>query len=134
MSDGVVPQPPPVIQIEPWKREALDFEKKLAAATSRASKVIQTAQSFNLKLLRIIGKTDDRLAKANSDNLMARMKVMTDALGDFTVQNSNVNSKDEAKAQHMKQTMEPALLVLKEHTSHFEKVVNIVKGYLAVAE
>jgi len=133
-SDGAVPQPAPVIQIEPWKKEALDFERKIAAATARASKVVQTAQSSNLKLVRIIGSREDGLAKANSENLMSRMEVMRKALEDFTVQNSNVNSKDADKAKHMKQVMEPALAALKEHTAHFEKVVNIVKGYLAVAE
>ena len=132
--DCGVPQAAPTVQPEPWKKEAMEFERKVAATTARAGKAIQTSQSYHLKLRRIFGQTKCALAGANSDNLLSKQGIIVKAQEDFTVLCASVNSKNEVNAKQMKETLEPAVAVMREHAVHLEKVLNIVKSYLNMSE
>jgi hypothetical protein len=75
--DFKVPERPkaaPAISLEPWKKEALDFQRKVDSTTSRASKLIQTAQSHTLRLSKIFQQNHDPLADANRCNLEEKME------------------------------------------------------------
>ena len=125
------------VNLEPWKKEALDFEKKIGVANARAAKAIGTGQSLNLKLLRLINGANPNksaLATAQQQNLEEKLAIMSKAQRDFTVTLSDVDSKTEARAARMKEIAEPALAMLKEHCSSFEKVLNLAKNYLNTVE
>ena len=57
------------IKLEPWKKEALDFQRKIDSASSRASRAVQTCQSHILKLSKIFQGNHDPLADATRCNL-----------------------------------------------------------------
>ena len=46
-----MPQPPePSVSIEPWKKEAMAFEKSMTAVEAKAFKIIQLASASKFKL------------------------------------------------------------------------------------
>lgn len=119
---------PPVIQVEPWKRAAMDCEKKVLALQSRVARGLQTSQSLCLKLERL-ADAGNQLAEAHKDNLGSKRGVLAKALEEFQRTLASVDSKTEERSAHMIQVAEPAMATLKEHCSNFEKVLNISKQY-----
>ncbi len=118
------------ISLEPWKKEALDFQRKVDSTTSRASKAIQTSQSNILKLCKIFQATKDPLADANRCNLEEKVELFQNELKDFTVLSSGYSDGTAEDAGHYKHVVTPALERLKIHCSSFEKVLSMSKTYL----
>jgi hypothetical protein len=135
-TDFTVPVPPSVprervaIQIEPWKRKAMDFEKTVQSQEGKASRLVQTAQSVILKLVKHHTSTGQTLSMATKENLEARLVHMKKALEDFTVQMSGVDTKTKDQAEKFEEVGLEALTVLKKHATAFEKVLNLSKGML----
>ena len=135
--DFAVPEVEPQITLEPWKKEALDLEKKIGAAHARLAKCIQTGQSQNLKLLRVINGSNPNksgLAQAQQQNLEEKLAIILQCQRDFTVSISEIDSKTEARAKRMQEVAEPAMAVVKEHCTGFEKVLTLTKNYLNMVD
>ena len=115
----------------------MDFDKKVGVDNARAAKAIGTGQSLNLKLLRLINGAQPNktaLAVAQQQNLEDKLQIIVRAQRDFTVTLSDIDSKTEAMAAHMRDVAEPALATLKEHCASFEMILNLAKNYLSTVD
>lgn len=125
------PKAAPAITLEPWKKDALDFQRKVDATTSRASKACQTAQSHILRLCKIFQASHDPLADANRCNLEEKMETLQSALKDFTVLTSGYSNNTQEGAARYFQMVQGDLEGLKTHCSSFEKVLSMSRTYLS---
>ncbi len=117
----------PNIQIEAWKKSALDLEKKMSALKSRAGKLLQTATTVSLRLGK---RQDDKMAAVQKENLDEKKEVLEKALATFTTATSDLDSKNEVNAKKEAEMAEPAMATLREHCIQFDKVLRLASGYM----
>ena len=120
------------VSIEPWKKEALDLEKRLSACSAKASKLISTGQSTVLKLYRHCSAVPSDLGQAQRINLEEKVAIITKALQEFTTEISKVDSKTPERAAEQEALAGPAMATLKQHNAMFEKVLNLAKNFLSM--
>jgi hypothetical protein len=125
--------PEPKVTLEPWKKDALELERKSASVQTRAGKAIQTAKSMMLKLGRL-SENGNSLAGAHKDNLGSKVKVLEKALDDFQISLAGVDTKNPQRALDYSNVAVPAMAVLKDHCVNFEKVSRMANGYINMAE
>ena len=119
----------PTIQIEAWKKSAMDLEKKIPALKSRAGKLLQTATTVSLRLGE---RTDDKMADVQKENLDEKKEVLEKALAVFTTATSEQDSKTEANAQKQAVMAEPAMATMREHCVQCDKVLRLASGYMSM--
>lgn len=121
------PPPEPSVSIEPWKKEAMAFEKSLAAVEAKAAKVIQQASASKFKLEQV---KDNKMATAHFEHIDDKLPVFMNAFSAFQREISVLDSRTSAQATHMVQVAEPAMATMKEHIVNFEKVVKMAVDFL----
>jgi len=131
VQDGNAQQPN--ISIEPWKKEAMDLERKVGSLQTRAGKALQVAKSVALKLARV-ADAGNLLADAQRSNLSDKTNVLGKALEDFQFVMAPVDTKTENRASEYAKVALPAMAVLKEHCQNFEKVLRMANNYMNMCE
>lgn len=127
------PAKAPAVSIEPWKKDAMAFERTIAYQESRCAKLAQSAKTAMLKLNRMSLTVENPLAKAQCENLSTKLALLERAHVDFQKSLSDVDSNTEEKSLKMKEVIEPALKTLKSHNDCFEKVLKLALDYLKIS-
>ena len=131
VQDGEVPEPK--VQLEAWKKDALELERKVSQVQTRAGKALQVAKSMGLKLGRL-ASTGNSLAEAQKDNLEQKSKLLEKALSDFQSVLATVDTRTEQKSSQYADVAVPATATLKDHCCNFEKVSRMAGAYINMCE
>ena len=132
---AAAPEPEPgLVMIEPWKKDAMDLEKRLQGLTNKGDKLARDAQGIMLKLKSLHEKTPGghALAQAQSDEIEKRLEVFQKAGMEFFENYQQYNSKNEANAKEQAEKVEEPIKIMKQHISHFEKLLNLAKSLVAL--
>lgn len=122
------------VMIEPWKKDAMDLEKRLQGLTNKGDKLARDAQGIMLKLKNLHDKTPGghALAQAQSDEIEKKLEVFQKAGMDFFENYQQYNSKNEANAKEQAEKCEEPIKIFKQHITHFEKLLNLAKSLVAL--
>ena len=124
----------PAVMIEPWKKDAMDLERRLQSLTTKGDKLCRDAQKIMNQLRGLVDSSaaGHPLAAAQCDEIDDKKKIFEVAGRDFVDETWKWHSrtKDDARVQ-AEQTEEP-MKIYKQHIANFEKLLNLAKSLLSL--
>lgn len=135
--DGGAEAPEPekvLVTIEPWKKHAMDLERRLQGLTSRGDKLARDAQKLVNQLIVVVNKTSggNPMASAQSDEIENKMEIFQNAGKKFVEDTWRFHSRTAADALVQAEGVEEPMKVYKQHIVAFEKLLNLAKTLLSM--
>ena len=135
--DGNAPEPEPdrgLVTIEPWKKDAMDLEKRLQGLTTKGDKLAREAQKIVNQLTSLVNNTrsGNPLARAQADEIESKMEVFHNAGKDFQSMTWRYNSRTAIDAKVQAEMVDEPMKIYKQHIHNFDKLLSLAKTLLSI--
>jgi hypothetical protein len=135
--DGGVEAPEPekaMVMIEPWKKDAMDLEKRLQGLTTKGDKLARDAKKIVNQLLEVVNNSiaGHPLAAAQSDEIEAKLEVFQKAGQQYQEDTWKYNSRTAADAKVQAEMVDEPMKLYKQHIANFDKLLGLARSLLAL--